>query len=145
MEQRVKDIMEKEAYTCHCDQTLSEVVQIFSAKGTSGLDVYKRHDGDCRRVLPLQGANAPRGPVAVQLGHLHVHQHHVVGSRRRLLEEAAGRKAVRRPIDAFITMVQRFTYVTHISQPNSPYIGYFCKGQHCQEGFACLLYTSCSR
>ena len=62
MEQRVKDIMEKEAYTCHCDQTLSEVVQIFSAKGTSGLAVVDdgRHvvgfisDGDIMKAVAAQ-------------------------------------------------------------------------------------------
>ena len=59
MERRVKDIMEKEAYACHCGQTLSEVVQIFSAKGTSGLAVVDdgRHvvgfisDGDIMRAI----------------------------------------------------------------------------------------------
>ena len=62
MEQRVKDIMVKEAYTCHCDQTLSEVVQIFSAKGTSGLAVVDdgRHvvgfisDGDIMKAVAEQ-------------------------------------------------------------------------------------------
>ena len=62
MERRVKDIMEKEAYACHCGQTLSEVVQIFSAKGTSGLAVVDdgRHvvgfisDGDIMKAVAEQ-------------------------------------------------------------------------------------------
>ena len=62
MERRVKDIMEKEAYACHCGQTLSEVVQIFSAKGTSGLAVVDdgRHvvgfisDGDIMKAVAAQ-------------------------------------------------------------------------------------------
>jgi len=32
--------------------------------------------------------------------------------------------------------MQRFTSVTHIGQPNSLCIGYFCIEPYCQEGFA---------
>ena len=62
MNRTIGDIMEREAYTCHCDQTLSEVVQIFSAKGTSGLAVVDdgRHvvgfisDGDIMKAVAAQ-------------------------------------------------------------------------------------------
>ncbi|RDB62037.1 CBS domain-containing protein [Gordonibacter sp. 28C] len=44
MKHPVKDIMEQEAYTCRYDQTLGEVVQIFSEKGTSGITVVDEDD-----------------------------------------------------------------------------------------------------
>lgn len=44
MKRPVKDIMEREVYTCRYDQTLGEVVQIFSEKGTSGITVVDEND-----------------------------------------------------------------------------------------------------
>ena len=44
MNRTIGDIMERDVYTCRYDQTLGEVVQIFSEKGTSGITVVDEDD-----------------------------------------------------------------------------------------------------
>lgn len=62
MKRPIKDIMERDAYTCRYDQTLGDVVQLFNELGTSGLAVVDdgNHvvgfisDGDIMKAVAAQ-------------------------------------------------------------------------------------------